>query len=107
MQKMTIGKLLSAGHPVGANVFQWSNPKRIELLETSDMNETASPERLLRAREVIQRIGVSRSTFFAMIREGKFPAGVKITDQCVGWREAVVDAWIRDRPTAAAGSEAA
>ena len=64
-------------------------------------------ERLLRAKEVWPRLGVSRSTFFLMIREGKFPAGVKITHQRVGWREAVVDAWIRDRPTACSHAEAA
>lgn len=68
--------------------------------ETDDMSETPTPERLLRARDVVQRIGVSRSTLFLMIREGRFPAGVKITEQRVGWREAVVDQWIRERPAA-------
>jgi prophage regulatory protein len=59
------------------------------------------PERFLRAKEVIRRLGVSKSTFFVMVGEGRFPQGVKITANCVGWREAVVDAWIVERETAA------
>jgi hypothetical protein len=39
-----------------------------------------------------------------MIRTGDFPPGVKITKQRVGWRESIVDTWIRERPTTSTGS---
>ncbi len=45
----------------------------------------AQPERLFRARDVWQRLGVSRSTFYALVRDEKFPAGKKghDADRCL------------------------
>lgn len=56
-------------------------------------------ERLLRAREVYaERLRISRSTFYTLIREGKFPRPVQITANRVGWRESAVDAFIAGCP---------
>ena len=57
------------------------------------------PERLLRAKEVYQdRLRISRSTFYDMLRNKDFPPAVRITVQRVGWPESAVDAWIKSRP---------
>ncbi|MGO4685798.1 helix-turn-helix transcriptional regulator [Hyphomicrobium sp. 2TAF46] len=56
------------------------------------------PERLLRARAVYERLGVGRSTFYALVRSGEFPAPVRISEQAVGWLESNVNAWIQNRP---------
>jgi prophage regulatory protein len=57
-------------------------------------------ERLLRANDVCGRLGISRSTFYAMIGAGNFPPGVKITTRRVGWPESVVQLWIKSRMAA-------
>jgi len=68
------------------------------------MQNVLSPEvplRLLRARDVyLDRLRISRSAFYEMVRAGEFPRPVQISKGRVGWHEGQVDAWIRDRPTA-------
>ncbi len=66
-----------------------------------DQVSPVTKARLLRAREVyLDRLHVSRSTFYAMVRAGEFPRPVRITEQCVGWIESAVDEWISSRPAA-------
>lgn len=56
-------------------------------------------ERLLRAREVYEdRLQISRSSFYALVRTGEFARPVQITKQRVGWRQSDVDAFIASRP---------
>ena len=59
-------------------------------------------QRLLRAREVyVERLRISRSSFYTLVREGKFPRPVQITARRVGWRESAVEAFIASRPEVA------
>lgn len=55
-----------------------------------------APERILRIRLVLERTGLSRSTLYRKIQDGKFPRQLKIADRCVGWRESVVNEWLND-----------
>ncbi len=57
---------------------------------------------ILRRKEVEKRTGLSRSTLYAMIAEGKFPKPVKLGKRAVGWREADIAAWLDSRATDAA-----
>ncbi len=50
--------------------------------------------RILRLPTVILRVGLSRSTIYAWIAEGRFPRQVSLGTGSVGWREAEIDAWI-------------
>ncbi|GAB5447992.1 helix-turn-helix transcriptional regulator [Gymnodinialimonas sp.] len=59
-----------------------------------------NPERLLRRREVEGLIGLKRSKLYQMIREGLFPAPVKLTERAVAWRASDVSAWINSREVA-------
>lgn len=59
-----------------------------------------NPERLLRRHEVEGLIGLKRSKLYQMIREGLFPAPVKLTDRAVAWRASEVSAWIKSREVA-------
>lgn len=70
-------------------------------MQTATVAEASDPKRLLRARDVWGRIGVSRSTFYALVRDEEFPAGKRISKGVVVWREADVDAWIIARLDAA------
>lgn len=51
-----------------------------------------SNEKLLRLPQVLERIPVSKSTFWAGIKKGKFPKPVKLTERTSAWRETEIDA---------------
>jgi prophage regulatory protein len=51
----------------------------------------------VRLNEVKARTGLSRSTLYAYVRDGHFPAPVAISKRCVAWVEGEVDRWISDR----------
>ncbi len=52
---------------------------------------------ILRLPGVKQKTGQSRSTIYDKVQRGEFPAPVKIGERAVGWVEAEVDAWVKDR----------
>jgi prophage regulatory protein len=51
----------------------------------------------IRLGEVKARTGLSRSTLYAYIRDGRFPAPVSISARCVAWVEGEIDGWIAER----------
>ena len=54
--------------------------------------------RFLRPRQVLEMIGVSRTTLWRMVREGVFPPPVRITkDRRRGYLLDSVEAWMRAR----------
>jgi prophage regulatory protein len=54
-------------------------------------------EQILRRRQVELRIGVSRSTIYAWIGKGDFPAPVRLGTRAVGWLESDVERWLVER----------
>ena len=64
-------------------------PKKIET--------PAVPETLDRLPLVLDRVGTSKTTIYAMVKTGDFPAPVKIGQRAVAWRRSEVDAWIASR----------
>lgn len=48
-------------------------------------------ERLLRLPQVLDRIPVSKSTWWAGIRKGIFPRPVKLSPRTTAWRESDID----------------
>jgi len=53
--------------------------------------------RFLRLPEVLARTGLSRSTIYVRLEQGRFPRPVSLGGRAVGWIEAEVDEWIRER----------
>lgn len=53
--------------------------------------------RIIRLPEVKSTTGLSRSTIYKMMSEGRFPATVRLGAKSVGWREAEVQQWIVSR----------
>ncbi|MCH8491524.1 MAG: AlpA family transcriptional regulator [Oceanicaulis sp.] len=53
--------------------------------------------RILRRREVEIRTGLSRSSIYASIAAGQFPAPLRLTARSVGWVEHEIDSWIEQR----------
>jgi len=50
--------------------------------------------RVIRRREVETLTGIPRSTLYAKIAIGDFPAPIKIGQRAVGWIEAEVHEWL-------------
>ena len=56
--------------------------------------------RVLRLHEVLERVGLSKSTLWRYINEGDFPKPIKLGPRASGWIEEEVDDWIASRPRA-------
>ncbi len=59
-------------------------------------------EKLLDLTTVLERTGVSKSTIYAMIRQGEFPAQKQIGARRVAWSEREVMRWLEERGVIAA-----
>ncbi len=67
------------------------------MTETPMKQRTNPPIRFLRLPEVMARTGLSRSTIYVRLAEGRFPQPVALGGRAVGWIEAEVDEWVRER----------
>jgi prophage regulatory protein len=61
---------------------------------------------LIRLPEVLRMTGLSKSSLYAMIKQNRFVAGVKLSERSVAWPSWLVREWIDQRiassaPTAA------
>lgn len=54
----------------------------------------ARPERYVRLAEVMRRTGMSRSTIYNRIRNGRFPGTVDMTGNIAAWRESEIEEWL-------------
>lgn len=55
------------------------------------------PLRLLRLPAVSERTGLQRDSVYRLIREGRFPRPVKISDRASGWIESEIEGFIEQR----------
>ncbi len=53
-----------------------------------------------RIAAVKARTGMSRSSIYAAIKDGNFPAPVALGRRAVGWLDTDITAWIESRPKA-------
>jgi len=80
----------------------WSRARRPrrrsrEMIEQPMEHGTSPPTRFLRLPDVQDRTGLSRSTIYVRLGQGRFPRPVSLGSRAVGWVEAEIDAWIRER----------
>jgi prophage regulatory protein len=52
---------------------------------------------ILRLPQVKIRVGLSRSSIYLAVSQGKFPRPVSLGARAVGWLEAEVDTWLSQR----------
>ena len=57
-------------------------------------------EKILRRRDVEARVGLSRSTLYAMMADNRFPRPVRLGSRAVGWRESTITDWLAQRDAA-------
>jgi prophage regulatory protein len=55
---------------------------------------SASPPRLLRLPEVMDRVGLRRSAIYQRMSEGRFPKCRTLGTKCSVWVEAEINEWI-------------
>ncbi len=55
------------------------------------------PERIVRAKELHELTGLSRTTIWRMERKGEFPTRVPLSGNSVGWRYSEVIEWMKLR----------
>ena len=67
------------------------------MTEKTMARRTKAPTRFLRLPEVLVRTGLSRSTIYVRLAAGCFPQPVSMGGRAVGWIEAEVDEWVRER----------
>ena len=60
----------------------------------------ARPGKLVRLPVVEDRTGLGKSSIYAGVRAGTFPAPVRLSARAVAWRESDIDQWIAGRTTA-------
>lgn len=54
-------------------------------------------EGFVRISQVLAVVPVSRTTLWRWVKEGKFPASVKLTPEITAWPVQAVRAWIAER----------
>jgi prophage regulatory protein len=54
-------------------------------------------KRIIRMKEVIRRVGLSRSNIYQSIQTGCFPKQFALGSRAVGWLEEDIEQWINDR----------
>lgn len=55
-------------------------------------------KRMLRLRAVTDRTGLSKATLYRLIKKGRFPEPVRLTERAVRWPEEEIDEWLASRP---------
>ena len=54
-------------------------------------------DRLIRMRELVGIVSMSRANIYRMVKEGKFPKWIKLAERTSAWRLSEIEAWIKDR----------
>ena len=65
--------------------------------------KSVRPRAILRTAEVLELIGLSRTTIWRRVQAGDFPAPIRLGpagSRAVGWRSEEVEEWVRSRPAA-------
>ncbi|CAN2526272.1 helix-turn-helix transcriptional regulator [Burkholderia pseudomallei] len=65
--------------------------------------------RVLRIIDVIEAVGVKKSTIYQWVKDGKFPSPLRLGTRSVGWRQSDVESWLAacERARLASNAEAA
>lgn len=60
----------------------------------------ADSERLMRRPEVERATGLSRSSIYQWMHDGRFPRPVRLGERLVAWRASDIAAWLAERESA-------
>ena len=60
-------------------------------------NDHLKNQRLIRRKEVQVKTGLGASSIYAMMKQGKFPQCISLSERRVAWLESDIDQWIAER----------
>jgi prophage regulatory protein len=55
---------------------------------------TNTSDRIIRPRDLADRIGLSLATLWRLRRRGDLPEPIRLSPGCVGWRTSQIEAWL-------------
>ena len=61
---------------------------------TQNQPFTLPPQGVSRAKQILQLIPIGKTSFYKLVKEGKFPAPIKLGANTTVWRNADVLAWL-------------
>lgn len=67
---------------------------------TSIITGQGNSFRILRLKQVIQRVGISRAQLYLLMGDGRFPQNFSLcgpSGRAVGWLESDIDDWVASR----------
>jgi len=64
---------------------------------TTSKNQQIENQRFIRRKEVQAKTGLGASSIYAMMKQGKFPKAITLSERRVAWIESDVDSWIAER----------
>ena len=84
---------------IKSNDVQQPNYEQIkELVQNKTPSlRTTSPNDLIRREEVINMVGLSRSTIYTLMKNSEFPLSIKLSERSVAWRRGDIQNWINDK----------
>ena len=56
--------------------------------------------KILRMRDVLEMVSVSRTTVWRQVKAGDSPAPIRLSPRSVGWRQSDIEEWIASRDDA-------
>jgi len=62
--------------------------------------QLSDPITTLTKRQLAERLNVVPGTIMRWVKAGRFPAPIRLTEQTLVWRAAVVEAWLIERERA-------
>jgi prophage regulatory protein len=77
--------------------FFWKRSTELEMSYTSV--EPKPRVLIVRMRQLIPMVGLSRSSIYRFISLKQFPAPIRLGDKAVGWRVDEIEDWINARPS--------
>ena len=64
---------------------------------TTSKEQQIENVRLIRRKEVQAKTGLGASSIYAMMKQGKFPKAITLSERRVAWLESDIDNWIAER----------
>jgi predicted DNA-binding transcriptional regulator AlpA len=88
---------------LSANSIEFFGYQLVEFLlskthnATTSFNPNQAPDRIIRAKEVQEITGLSRTTIWRMENYGSFPKRVSLGANSVGWKLSEVNEWLKNK----------
>lgn len=84
----------------GNGAFEFFGYQLVEYLITRINERVAAPvegeDKVLRTKEVVKRVGLSRTTIWRREQAGDFPRRIPLGENSVGWLRSDIDEWLRN-----------